>query len=899
MFDGFLHQLPDIDPAETEEWLLSLDAVVDRRGRPRASFLVSKLLERARELQVGLPATVSTPYVNTIAPEQEPWFPGDDYIERRIRAYIRWNAVAMVLRANKKAEGVGGHLATYASSAALYEVGFNHFFRGKDDGRPGDLVYFQGHAAPGIYARAYLEGRLDEAQLDNFRQEVGGGGLSSYPHPRLMPEFWEFPTVSMGLGPINSVYQAHYLRYLHQREIDDTSAMRVWAFVGDGEMDEPESHAGLSLAGRERLDNLIWVVNCNLQRLDGPVRGNGKVIQELEALFRGAGWNVIKVIWGREWDELLARDRDGVLLNKMNTTCDGEFQKYSVAGGAYIREHFFGPDPRLREMVAHLDDDQLAALARGGHDYHKLYAAYRAAVENEGAPTVILAKTVKGWTLGAGVEGRNSTHQIKKLVTDQLYAWRDRLYLQEEIPDEAIADGLPRYYRPPAGSEIFEYMMQRRRELDGSLPNRTTRTRRPLTLPSDSAFDELKKGSGGKPVASTMAFNRVMRNLLQEPGLGNRVVPICADEGRTFGWESLFHEIGIYAPFGQQYEPVDAELLVSYREATNGQILEEGLTEAGALASFTAAATSYATTGVPMVPFFLFYSMFGYQRVGDLIWALADARGRGFLLGATAGRTTLPGEGLQHNDGHSHILFSVVPNCRAYDPAFAYEIAVLIKDGIHRMYGPQPEDVFYYLTMYNEPVPQPAMPDWVDEDEIVRGMYQFAAAPEGTEPAATILFSGSVHMAAVEAQRILASDYGVGADLWSVTSYKSLRDDALAAERWNRLHPGEAPQVPWVTERLGGGQGPVVAVTDYVKMLPDMVGRWVPRRYVPLGTDGFGRSDARDALRRFFEVDAPSVVVAVLSELAAGGAVDSALVADAITRFDIDPETPNPSTFDL
>ncbi|MBX7161269.1 MAG: pyruvate dehydrogenase (acetyl-transferring), homodimeric type, partial [Acidimicrobiia bacterium] len=864
MFDGFLHQVPDIDPTETEEWLDSLDSVIDSRGKARATFLVSKVLARARERQVGVPASVSTAYVNTITPEAEPWFPGDEYLERRIRAYIRWNAVAMVVRANKKADGIGGHLATYASSAALYEVGFNHFFRGKDDGRPRDAVYFQGHASPGIYARAYLEGRIDEAQLDNFRQEVGGDGLSSYPHPRLMPEFWEFPTVSMGIGPINAVHHARFLRYLHHREIEDTSDMRVWCFVGDGEMDEPESTAALSLAGREKLDNLIFVVNCNLQRLDGPVRGNGKVIQELEALFRAAGWNVLKVIWGRAWDELLARDVDGVLLNKMNTTPDGEFQKYSVAGGGYIRDHFFGPDPRLREMVAHLSDDDLASLARGGHDYRKLYAAYKVATEHESQPSVILAKTVKGWTLGAGVEGRNSTHQIKKMTVDQLRIWRDRLYLQEEIPDEAIADGLPRYYRPPAGTPAHDYMMQRRRELDGSLPRRTTVARRALEMPSESCFTELRKGSGGKAYATTMAFNRLFRSLLREPGFGRRIVPIVPDEGRTFGWEALFHDLGIYSPVGQLYEPVDADLLVSYKERVDGQILEEGITEAGAMSTFTAAATSYATTGVPMVPFFIYYSMFGYQRVGDLVWALGDARGRGFMLGATAGRTTLPGEGLQHNDGHSHVLFSVVPNCRAYDPAFAFEISAIVRDGIWRMYGDPAggEDVFYFMTVYNEAWDHPAQPDWVTEDDIVQGMYQFSAAPDGPGPEATILFSGPANLAAREAQAVLAGEYGVRADLWSVTSYKLLREEALEVERWNRLHPLEERRTAFVTNRLGGGRGPVISVTDYMKAVGDMIRPWVPRRFTSLGTDGYGRSDARGPLRRYFEVDTAHVVVA-------------------------------------
>jgi pyruvate dehydrogenase E1 component len=892
IIDGFVHQVPDIDPEGTQEWIDSFDAVVDAQGRTRARYLVSRLLERARELQVGFPATVSTPYVNTIPPEQEPWFPGDEHIERRIRAFIRWNAAAMVIRANKKHDGLGGHLATFASSAALYEVGFNHFFRGKADGRPGDHVYIQGHAAPGIYARAFLEGRLSNEQLDNFRQEVGGG-LSSYPHPRLMPEFWEYPTVSMGLGPLNAIYQARFLRYLHNRQIDDTSNSRVWLFAGDGEMDEPESVAALSIAAREQLDNLTFVVNCNLQRLDGPVRGNGKVIQELEALFRGAGWNVIKVIWGRAWDELLARDTDGVLVNKMNTTVDGEFQKYTVSTGAYIREHFFGPDPRLRRLVDHLSDDDLRWLPRGGHDYRKLYAAYKSAVEMEGAPTVILAKTIKGWTLGPDAEGRNATHQIKKMTKDQLMTMRDRLYLQDEIPESELEGGIPPYYRPSEGSEIYEYMMQRRRELDGFLPSRPARLRRKLELPSDKPFDEFSGGSGKQEVATTMAFTRLLRNLLREKEFGARVVPIIPDEARTFGMDSLFREVGIYAPLGQMYEPVDAELLLSYHEDKKGQLLEEGITEAGAMSSFTAAGTAYATRGVPMVPFYIYYSMFGYQRVGDLVWSFADQRGRGFLLGATAGRTTLVGEGLQHCDGHSHVLFSVVPNCLAYDPAFAYELATIVKHGVRRMYD-ENDDVFYYLTLYNETYPMPAMPDGTDELDIVRGLYRFAPAPEGPARRATILFSGSAQRAAREAQQLLAEHHDVAAELWSAPGWKQLREDALSVERWNRLHPGEEPRTPFVTEALSQASGPFVAVTDYMKVVSDQLARWVPGPLLSLGTDGFGRSDTREQLRRFFETDAAHVTVATLSGLALQGEAQADEVADAIRRYDIDPDRPDP-----
>ncbi len=899
ILDGFVHQLPDIDPGETAEWLDSLDSVVDAHGKTRARFLISRLLERARELQVGHPATVSTPYVNTIPPEQEPFFPGDELLERRIRAYVRWNAAVMVVKANKAAEGIGGHLATFASSASLYEVGFNHFFRGKDDGLAGDHVYIQGHAAPGIYARAFLEGRLDATQLDNFRQEVGGNGLSSYPHPRLMPDFWEYPTVSMGLGPLCSIYQARFNRYLLDRRIEDTSGSRVWCFLGDGECDEPETLGSISLAAREGLDNLIWVVNCNLQRLDGPVRGNGKVIQELEAMFRGAGWNVIKVVWGSKWDDLLARDKDGVLLHKMNTTVDGEFQRYAVESGAYAREHFFGPDPRLRAMVEHLDDDEIRNLPRGGHDYRKLYAAYKAATEQTGAPTVILAKTIKGWTLGPDVEGRNATHQIKKMTTAQLRTMRDRLFLTELVPDEALADDRePPYISLEPDNPERAYMLERRRALDGALPRRTTRAKRALSLPAEGAFDEVFAGSGNQAASTTTAFTRLLRNLLRDPNFGPRVVPIIPDEARTFGMDALFREFGIYAFGGQRYESVDAQLLLAYRESKQGQILEEGITEAGSMASFIAAGTAYATQGVPMVPFFTFYSMFGFQRVGDLIWQATDARSRGFLLGATAGRTTLLGEGLQHQDGHSLVLASVNPAVEAYDPAFAYEMAVIVRAGLHRMYGGNPAvgdpDTIYYLTLYNENYPMPPMPDGAQAGA-VEGLYRWQQAPLDTVHRASILFSGSAQGAAREAANELAEHYGVGAELWSATSYKRLREEALSTERWNRLHPGAAPRVPRVTQLLDG-DGPVVAVTDFMKAVPDQVARWIPahRRYTPLGTDGFGRSDTRSALRRHFETDAGNVVVATLAALAADSSIAWSTVSEAIARYGIDPERADP-----
>jgi pyruvate dehydrogenase E1 component len=895
IIDGFVHQLPDTDPAETQEWRDSLEAVVNIQGKTRARFLVSKLLERARELQVGTPATVSTPYVNTIPPEEEPFFPGDEHIERRIRSIIRWNAAVMVVKANKHADGIGGHLATFASSAALYEVGFNHFFRGKDDGLAGDHIYFQGHAAPGIYARAFLEGRLTEEQLDHFRREVGGNGLSSYPHPRLMPDFWEYPTVSMGLGPLCSIYHARFNKYLHNRKLEDTSGSRVWCFLGDGECDEPESLGSISLAAREQLDNLTWVVNCNLQRLDGPVRGNGKIIQELEAVFRGAGWNVIKVIWGGKWDELLMRDVDGVLLNRMNESLDGEFQRYAVESGAYAREHFFGPDPRLRRLVEHLSDDEIRNLPRGGHDYRKLYAAYKAATEQPGAPTVILAKTIKGWTLGPDVEGRNATHQIKKMTTAQLRSLRERLYLQEEVPEEALTDDQePPYISLPEDSEIRQYMLDRRRALDGSLPRRVVRTKRKLELPAEAAFDEVLAGSGKQAASTTTAFTRLLRNLCRDPSFGPRVVPIIPDEARTFGMDSLFKEFGIYASQGQHYEPVDHALLLSYKESQQGQILEEGITEAGSMASFIAAGTSHAVHGVPMVPFFTFYSMFGWQRVGDLIWQATDARARGFLLGATAGRTTLLGEGLQHQDGHSLLLASVNPVTEAYDAAFAYEVATIVRDGLRRMWVDD-EDVLYYLTLYNENQVMPPMPDDVAAG-VVEGLYRWQGVPEGGKHHATLLFSGSANLAVREAQAELLEHYEVAADLWSATSYKRLREQALSTERWNRLHPDQAARVPRVTELLDDGDGPIVAVTDFLKAVPDQIARWVPadRRFVPLGTDGFGRSDTREALRRHFETDAAHVVVATLAALAAGGDVKPEVVTDAIGRYDIDPDRVDP-----
>ncbi|GAC1662900.1 MAG: pyruvate dehydrogenase (acetyl-transferring), homodimeric type [Candidatus Limnocylindrales bacterium] len=889
-FDEFKHQLPDIDEAETREWLESFDQLVAQEGESRARFLVYKLLKRARQLHVGLPPLTQTRYINTISPEQEPFFPGDEQIEHRIRRIIRWNAVAMVLRANTRFAGIGGHLATYASAASLYEVGFNHFFRGKDGDSAGDQIFYQGHAAPGMYARAFLEGRLSEDQLDHFRREtVPGQGLSSYPHPRLMPDFWEFPTVSMGLGPISAIYQARYNRYLQNRGLLDTTNSRVWAFLGDGETDEPESLGALHVAAREGLDNLTFVVNCNLQRLDGPVRGNGKIIQELEAVFRGSGWNVIKVVWAREWDGLLARDVDGVLVEQMNNTLDGEFQKFSVAGGAYIREHFFGPDPRLRKLVDHLSDDDLAKLRRGGHDYRKVYAAYKAATESIGAPTVILAHTVKGWTLGAGVEARNITHQAKKLSEAELRIFRDRLELP--IPDARLKDAP--YYHPGPDSEEVQYLRERRQALGGMLPKRTVRAK-PLPKPAATIDAEFAAGSD-TAVSTTMVFTRILRNLIRDKELGPRIVPIIPDEARTFGMDPLFKEVGIYAQLGQRYEPVDSDLVLSYREARDGQVLEEGITEAGSMASLQAAATSYASHGFPVIPFYIFYSMFGFQRTGDQIWALADARGRGFMMGATAGRTTLAGEGLQHDDGHSHVLAQTVPNVRAYDPAFAYELAAIIRDGIERMYH-LGEDVFYYVSLYNENYAQPRKAEGIDEG-IIRGIYRFAEAPDLGPKAqrARLVGSGAILQQVIAARDLLADKAGIAAEIYSAPSFPLLRRDGLEAERWNRLHPEERPRVPYISTVLGPDGGPIVAATDWMKAVPDMVARWLPPYYVALGTDGFGRSDTREALRSLFEIDPPHIAAAALAELGRCGAMAPGKVARAMLTLGIDAAKLDPT----
>jgi pyruvate dehydrogenase E1 component len=893
--DGLPSQLPDIDREETREWLESLDAAIDSDGRQRARYLMLKLLERARERQVGVPALRSTDYINSIPPEREPWFPGDEHIERRIRAYIRWNAAIMVSRANKTV-GVGGHIATYASAASLYEVGFNHFFRGKDlASGTGDQVYFQGHAAPGIYARAFLEGRLTEEHLDGFRQEVSRApyGLSSYPHPRLMPQFWEFPTVSMGLGPIGAIYQARFNRYLNARGLADTTNSHVWAFLGDGEMDEVESLGAIGVAAREELDNLTFVINCNLQRLDGPVRGNGKIIQELESYFRGAGWNVIKVVWGRDWDPLLARDADGVLVNQMNATPDGQYQTYTVESGAYIRDQFFGGDPRLRKMVEDLSDDELRKLSRGGHDYRKVYAAFEAARAHTGQPTVILAKTVKGWTLES-FEGRNATHQMKKLSAADLKAFRDRLYLP--ITDKQLEADLPPYYHPGEKSDEIQYMKERRAALGGASPKRVVRAK-PLAQPGDKAYAEFRGGSGKQQVATTMATVRLFKDLMKDKEIGPRFVPIIPDEARTFGLDAIFPTAKIYSPHGQEYDAVDRDMLLSYKESTTGQILHEGISEAGSMASLIAAGSAYATHATPMIPFYIFYSMFGFQRTGDQFWQFADQLGRGFVLGATAGRTTLTGEGLQHADGHSPLLASANPACVSYDPAWAYEVAHIVRAGLARMYGigafdnaeVSDRDVFYYLTIYNEPLIQPKEPENLDVDGLLRGIYRYSPALDGTgRPRAQVLASGVAMPWALDAQRILGEDWGVDSDVWSVTSWNELRRDAVECEQHSLMHPGEEAPVPYVTQRLADAAGPVVAVSDYMRAVPDQISRWVPGDYTSLGTDGFGFADTRGAARRFFHVDAQSIVVAVLEQLARRGEVKPELPREAFDKYRLD-----------
>ncbi len=879
----------DIDAVETSEWLEAVDAVVAHDGPDRARQLLTRVVERAQHAGTGPIASLNTPYVNTIPPEREAQLPGDPAVERRLRSIIRWNAMAMVIRANKTSSELGGHIASYQSLATLYEVGFNHFWHGARDGAPGDLVYFQGHSSPGNYARAYLEGRLTEEQLDGFRQEVSQpGGLSSYPHPWLMPDFWQFPTVSLGIGAITSIYQARFMHYLQARSLAETDGRKVWAFLGDGEMDEPETMGAIGLAGREHLDNLIWVVNCNLQRLDGPVRGNGKIIQELEADFRGAGWNVIKVIWGSRWDPLLAADTDDRLVRVMQECVDGDYQTFKSRDGAYVREHFFGRDPVLLERVSHMSDEEIWLLNRGGHDQQKVYAAYHAAAAHRGQPTVILAKTIKGYGMGGSGEGQMITHQAKKMTEDALLQFRDRF----ELPLTNEQVGAAEYYKPPADAPEMVYLRQCREALGGSLPARR-RTAEPLAVPELSLFESQLQGTGDREISTTMAFVRVLAALLRDKQIGPHVVPIVPDESRTFGMEGLFRQVGIYSPVGQLYQPQDSAQLMFYKEDQHGQILEEGITEAGSISSFIAAGTSYSAHATQMIPFYIYYSMFGYQRVGDLVWAAADSRTRGFMLGGTAGRTTLNGEGLQHEDGHSHVLFSVVPSCRAYDPAFGYELAVIIQDGLRRMVGEQ-EDVFYYLTLMNENYHHPPMPEGA-QDGILRGMYRLRAG-SGSGPRVQLLGSGAILGEVIVAGELLEAEFGVAADVWSVTSFTELRRDGIEVERWNLLHPlASEPRRAYASDCLDGG-GPVVAATDYIRAFADQIRQWVPASYRVLGTDGFGRSDFRRALRRFFEVDRYYVAVAALKELADAGEVKPELVAQAIEKFDIDPEAPLPTT---
>ena len=889
--DLHVDQLIDANPDETAEWHQSLDSLIKHAGPARARYLMLSLIKRAHEANIQLPNLRLTDYMNTIPPESEPQFPGDEFVERRIRAYIRWNAAIMVHRAQRPGVGVGGHISTFASSAALYEVGFNHFFKGKDHPSGGDQIFFQGHASPGMYARAFLEGRLSEHQLDGFRQELShsGGGLSSYPHPRLMPEFWEFPTVSMGLGPINSIYQARFNRYLHNRGIKDTSGQHVWAFLGDGEMDEPESVSALTLAARENLDNLTFVVNCNLQRLDGPVRGNGKIIQELEALFTGAGWNVIKVVWGREWDPLFAMDKEGALVELMNKTPDGDFQTYKAESGAFVRENFFNRDPRTAAMVANWSDDDIWNLKRGGHDYQKLYAAYRSAMNHKGQPTVILAKTIKGWTLGSHFEGRNATHQMKKLKLEDLKSLRDRLYL--EIDDEKLDEKLPPYFHPGKESPEFQYMMEKRAELGGSVPRRRSKSK-PLPQPQDSDFAVMTRGSGAQEIATTMAFVRLLKDLAKVEGLGHRIVPIIPDEARTFGMDSLFPTMKIYSPHGQQYLAVDRELMLSYKESTSGVILHEGINEAGSTASFTAVGTSYSTHDEPMIPVYIFYSMFGFQRTGDAFWAAADQMARGFVMGATAGRTTLNGEGLQHEDGHSQLLASTNPAVVAYDPAFAFELGHIVKDGLKRMYGENSENIFYYLTVYNEPYVQPAEPENLDVEGLLQGIYLYSKAKKQRRARrqVNLLASGVALNWALKAQDLLASDWKISANVFSVTSWNELRRDGLEVDRHNLLNPLNKKSA-YLTTKLKNFKGSVLAVSDYMRTVQDQIAPWVEQNFASLGTDGFGLSDTRGALRRHFKVDAESIVVATLSQLANQGKISPKVVKKAIEKYQLDNVT--------
>jgi pyruvate dehydrogenase E1 component len=880
---------PDIDPQETQEWLDALDSVLENEGTDRAHFLLERLIDKARRSGAYLPYSANTAYLNTIPLTKQDPFPGDQSMERRIRSFVRWNAMAMVVQANRIATELGGHIASFASSATLFDVGFNHFFRATNDNQEGDLVFYQGHSAPGVYARAFLEGRISEEQLNNFRQEVDGHGLSSYPHPWLMPNFWQFPTVSMGLGPLMAIYQARFMRYLHDRGLQNAGDRKVWAFMGDGEMDEPESLGAISLAARERLDNLVFVVNCNLQRLDGPVRGNGKIIQELEAVFRGAGWNVIKVIWGGYWDPLLARDRDGLLLKRMEECVDGDYQSYKAHGGAFVREHFFGKYPELAAMVANMSDEDIWRLNRGGHDPIKVHAAYAAAMRHKGQPTVILAKTVKGYGMGEAGEGQNITHSQKKMGEESLRAFRDRFNIP--IPDDQISSAP--FFKPPADSAEMKYLHERRSNLGGYVPSRRTQANT-LTIPPLDTFKALLEGSGDREMSTTMAFVRFLSSLTRDKTVGRFVVPIVPDEARTFGMEGMFRQLGIYSSLGQLYKPVDSDQVMYYREDKKGQILQEGINEAGAMSSWIAAATSYSNNGVTMIPFYIYYSMFGFQRVGDLAWAAGDMQARGFLLGGTAGRTTLAGEGLQHQDGHSHLQAAFIPNCRAYDPTFAYELAVILHDGMKKMYEAH-DNVFYYVTVMNENYLQPAMPEGAEEG-IVKGLYLYRQGSR-KKKRVQLMGSGTILREVIAAAALLEDEWNVAADVWSATSFTELRREAMDVERWNMLHPLDKPRVPYVTRVIEGHKGPIVAATDYMRSFPEQVMPFVgDRHFLALGTDGFGRSDMRAQLRKFFEVNRHYVVVAALKALADIGEVDASLVAQAIKAYRIDPDKPNPAT---
>ncbi len=877
---------PDLDPQETQEWLEALDAVLEHEGIERAHYLLERLIDKARRSGAYLPFSANTAYLNTIPMQQQQRFPGDKALERRIRSLIRWNAMAMVVQANRLSTELGGHISSFASSATLYDVGFNHFFRAASKDHGGDLVFIQGHSAPGIYSRAFLEGRISEEQLYHFRQEVDGRGLSSYPHPWLMPDFWQFPTVSMGLGPLMAIYQARFMRYLHDRSILNTENRKVWAFLGDGEMDEPESLGAISLAARERLDNLVFVVNCNLQRLDGPVRGNGKIIQELEAVFRGAGWNVIKVIWGSYWDPLLARDKDGWLLKRMEECLDGDYQAYKAKGGAYTREHFFGKYPELAELVANLSDEDIWRLNRGGHDPIKIYNAYAAAMRHQGQPTVILAKTVKGYGMGVAGEGMNITHSQKKMGETHLKAFRDRFNIP--ISDDQI--GAAPFYKPPADSPEMRYLHERREALGGALPARRDRAAA-LKVPDLAAFSALLEDSGERELSTTMALVRLLGVLVRDADIGRYIVPIVPDEARTFGMEGMFRQLGIYSHVGQLYEPVDSDQVMYYREDKSGQILQEGINEAGAMSSWIAAATAYANHGQTMIPFYVYYSMFGFQRVGDLIWAAADMQARGFLIGGTAGRTTLAGEGLQHQDGHSHVVAATVPNCVAYDPAYAYELAVIVQDGLRRMVQDK-DNVFYYITVMNENYPQPALPAGAEEG-IRRGIY---CVRETAKPQVQLLGSGTILREVLAAADLLLNDFGIEAKVWSVTSFNELRRDGMAVERWNRLHPEASPQQSYVAAQFADSSVPIVAASDYIRLYADQIRPYLSQPYVTLGTDGFGRSDMRQQLRQFFEVNREHIVVAALQSLASQGTVETARVTEAIVRYRLDADKPHPVT---